>query len=248
MKTLIFLMLLPLYSFANFPDFRGTDVGRGGDSIALDFQSTARYDLAFIRQNPNIFNGKVDINQLEKVIAAAKVEVQDQVFLGEVEKIAVNYSNPDRIVVGSKRWLQIPLNDPRKLTLVLHEYFGLMGLDDTSYELTELFLRAVNAHKSTTPLYRCVLIKDPKRMPELSDAVRVGGADGNPIGHLGAEKIRVQIYAGDNGHGTDFLVTISEGAKQIGMLELPRLAEFPRVIDSYALDRSETYWQVHCAQ
>jgi hypothetical protein len=98
-KTL-FLFLF-IYSAPAVFAAGGTDVGRGGDSIALDFRSVANYDLSVIRQNPALLGATVDIGRLEATVESTHIEVQDRVFLQGVEKDAINFSDPSRIVVAS---------------------------------------------------------------------------------------------------------------------------------------------------
>jgi hypothetical protein len=225
----------------------GTDIGRGGDSIALDFKSVATYDVALLRQHAADLGSIVNVDQLENVIAGAQLSTQDHVFLGDVEKDAVNFSAPDRIVIGAARWIQLPLNDARKDALVLHEYVSLMGIDDSGYAVSGKLLTFLKARPDqTVPVFGCTLIKDPKMDPRYLDSVRVGGA--NNLTGLGAEKIRVQLFFNRGGEGSDVLITVSDGATQIGMLELPHVGEFPPTIDLYAADRAGLMWQVHCAR
>jgi len=238
----LFLFLLALAPLAHGAE-GGTDVGRGGDTIALDFRSIANYDLALLRQNAP---GLVDLNSLERTIAGTQLATQDHVFLGDIEKDAVNYSSPDRIVIGSARWRELPLNDPRKDSLVLHEYVSLMGIDDSGYAVSGKLLTALRSATATAaPVYACVLIKDPMMTPQYLDSVRVGGGSHNA--GLGAEKIRVQLMLADGGDGSDVLITVADGATQVGMLELPDVANFPPTIDLYAADRAGVLWQVHCS-
>jgi hypothetical protein len=251
MKSLRYLFATVFFLFSLAAQAGGSDVGRGGDSIALDFRAIALYNLKLIQKRSDLFPG-FDTARFGNLVANTKIETLDRVFLDGVEKDAVNFSNPERIEVGAIRWLRLPMNDPRKEALVFHEYLGLMGLedsDDHSYSLKLLsLLRTYIKNDAGTPLYNCFLIKDPKMEPRYLDSVRVGGTGESDIGHLGAERIRVQIYLGSGGAGTDFLLTLADGAKQIGMLELPRLGIFPPTVDIYALDRSETLWQVHCVR
>jgi hypothetical protein len=244
MKKFILLLtaLLPAFALAS-----GTDVGRGGDSIALDFKSVANYDVSLLRQHAAELGSLVNVDQLENTIAGTQLSTQDHVFLGEVEKDAVNFSAPNRIVVGAARWLQLPLNDARKDALVLHEFVSLMGIDDSGYAVSGKLLTFLKARPDqTVPVFGCTLIKDPKMDPRYLDSVRVGGA--NSLTGLGAEKIRVQLFFSAGAEGTDLLITMSDGASQVGMLELPHLGEFPPTIDLYAADRAGLLWQVHCAR
>ncbi len=57
-------------------------------------------------------------------------------------------------------------------------------------------------------------------MSSYVDSVRVGGADGATIGHMESGTMKIQIYAGSTAYGADFLVTMYDGNKQVGMMEL----------------------------
>ena len=131
----IFLTILSLNVWAG-----GSDIGRGGDSVSLDFKAVALDDLDIIKNNLYFFKNIVDADILRKVVLSAKVEAKERVFVGDIEKDAVNYSNPDRIFVSSTRWLALPINDSRKNALALHEYLSLMGVDDSDYSKSSQLL------------------------------------------------------------------------------------------------------------
>jgi hypothetical protein len=132
---------------------------------------------------------------------------------------------------------------------VLHEYLGIMGIDDSGYALSGKLYEYLQATaRPELPLYSCVLIKDPKMKPQYLDSNRVGGNGESDIAGLGAEKIRVQLYVSGGSMGTDVLITVWDGETQVGMLELPHVAAFPPTIDLYSADRTGMLWQVHCAR
>ncbi len=87
MKSIVlFLLTTLLMSGSAYSAIGGTDVGRGGDSIALDFKSIAHYNLQFIRQILSTFAKLIDADLLETKISSASIAVQDQVFLKDIEK------------------------------------------------------------------------------------------------------------------------------------------------------------------
>jgi hypothetical protein len=112
-------------------------VGNGGDTFALQFLTYADKVYKYL-DNSNISG--LDVAALGKAIATAKVESTDKKLqLNGIPKDAINYPSERRIVFNRDRWTSF-IEDER-LALVLHEYLGLIGLEDASYTYSKLILK-----------------------------------------------------------------------------------------------------------
>lgn len=140
MKTLLLIFLL-LGAGANSwaVEREGTDQGNGGDSFATEFVSIARSIVTFVKTE-NYLPESVK----EKFIAAvneAQVESTDEpLFLKGIPKDALNFPSVNRILFNRARWAS---NTPKaKYALVLHEYFGLIEEETSSYRISAQILES----------------------------------------------------------------------------------------------------------
>lgn len=135
MKNLLIYLALTILSQSTFAGPR--TIGNGGDGYSLQFVTSAQTVLSYLQKYQ--FEG-IDTNALAKTIDSAKVESTDEdLKLNGMNKDAINYPSENRIVFNRARWNS--LAGKERLALVLHEYLGLLGTDDTNYQLSKLVLR-----------------------------------------------------------------------------------------------------------
>jgi len=112
-------------------------IGNGGDVHALQFIVFAQRVLLYL-QNSEIEG--VDAVALEKIIESAKVESTNRTLtLNGMPKDALNFPSEQKIVFNRQRWSSM-LSEER-LALVLHEYLGLLGVEQANYEHSKLLLK-----------------------------------------------------------------------------------------------------------
>ena len=150
MKRIVWLMslCLALASVSTFAvDERdGTDRGNGGDEYGKAFINLG-LDLAeSLAQHP--LPG-VDAKRLLEAVDSTYVNSQERLFLGDEEKDAINYPESHRILVSRTAWDRMESQPHRRAFLVLHEYLGIMGVDDTRYQISRLLDRAGVCERST---------------------------------------------------------------------------------------------------
>ncbi|WP_413580787.1 hypothetical protein [Bdellovibrio sp. HCB288] len=111
-------------------------IGNGGDSVSLEFVKVAQEVLYKIYySNPQDF----DLKGYEAAIQSTKIESTDrQLLLEGVPKDAINYPSEKRIIFNRKAWAQMNL-ELRSL-MVLHEYLGIMGVNDSTYAVSSRLL------------------------------------------------------------------------------------------------------------
>lgn len=113
-------------------------VGNGGDTYAIEFVSIASDILDYLEVSGS---DGLDLVKLKEVMKTTKVESTDKALsLKGVPKDAINYPTEKRIIFNRNAWGNS--KEAQKPRLVLHEYLGVMGIDDASYSRsTELLSR-----------------------------------------------------------------------------------------------------------
>lgn len=111
-------------------------IGNGGDAYALQFVSFAEKILLYL-QSARVEG--IDVEALGQAIETTKVESTDSVLLlNNIPKDAINYPTEKRIVFNRQRWSALMANE--KMALVLHEYLGILNIEDASYKFSKMVL------------------------------------------------------------------------------------------------------------
>ena len=127
----------------------GFDRGNAGDAFSAEFILTARdlvQRMQQSKQSQNIMRQWVDIQRLSGAILTTKVRSETNLQLQGSTVDAVNLPDQSMIVVNRDRWREYrtPLETKARLTLVLHEYLGIMGLQDAQFQITGQVLTFLN--------------------------------------------------------------------------------------------------------
>jgi hypothetical protein len=134
----------------------------------------------------------VDVVEFRRVIKDTLVTSIDRVFVGGVEKDMANYPDLVRIDISRSRFPQIP-RDARLKALVLHEYLGIMRVDDLGYRISsrlyksgalavvapsarkpDLFVVSPNCHSESERLRvftRITILTDAIKKRDFSDTI-----------------------------------------------------------------------------
>lgn len=135
----------------------------GGDEVGLEFtnlgQLISRFFLGMDRSSL-----PVDPNTLSAAVTQTIVRSDVHAYLGggffsrgeEVD--AVNFPSEGRILVSRSRWAEY--RQDQKVSLVLHEYLSVMGLNDRDYQISAPFLREHGKAIliAGTPVTRCTTL------------------------------------------------------------------------------------------
>ncbi|MGE0614107.1 MAG: hypothetical protein AB7P04_00580 [Bacteriovoracia bacterium] len=112
----------------------------GGDTCALEFIETARTLRRELGVKYPEALQKIDLNLFQQMIDAVSVEcVERTLVLNGVVKEAINTPAEKKILVSRQAWVSIQ-NPRKKVALVLHEYLGIMGVEDGKYQVSSWFL------------------------------------------------------------------------------------------------------------
>jgi hypothetical protein len=130
-------LLMGLITFISVSAFAGIrDVGNGGDAIALEFTTLARQVSKDIKIEAQHLFPEFSAEDLESVIESTKVASVDKTILNGVEKDAINYPRLKLIEVSRSRWKSRSVSTEKLRALVLHEYLGIMNINDADYKIS----------------------------------------------------------------------------------------------------------------
>jgi hypothetical protein len=104
--------------------------GNGGDATAVAFIESAK-EILKVMEDKNF--DQVDLGALKNAILTTQVESTDEaLILDGAAKDAINYPSEKLIVINRKSWGDTQ-NKLTRMTLSLHEYLGILGMDDSKY-------------------------------------------------------------------------------------------------------------------
>jgi hypothetical protein len=137
----------------------GWDHGNAGDAFASEFVLSGRDLVQRMKLLPASERQGVDLNQLAGAVLNTKVHTEERLILRGMEVDALNFPEKGLIILSRARWrpLRVASETRQRLTLVLHEYLGVMGLDDSQYRLSgriipQLDIKDYNPHRWWNPL------------------------------------------------------------------------------------------------
>jgi hypothetical protein len=130
------------------PAPHGVEVGSAGDSYSQEFVDIGYEVLNLLISNP--VQG-IDESALRKAIDSTTVVSQEELFLNGNPVDAINYPNaePPFIQVSRKGWDAMRLTRYKKIFLDLHEYLGIMKIDDSKYQNSTRLDRARVCFRTT---------------------------------------------------------------------------------------------------
>ncbi len=124
----------------------GNEGSGGGDLRAMQFVKVADKIAEYLENGKNPPNAlkEIDLKALRQAIDKTTVESTSEVLslpsgesVSAVTKDALNWFSKKRIVFNREAWDVIP-DGSRRAALVLHEYLGIMGIDDQNYGYSRL--------------------------------------------------------------------------------------------------------------
>lgn len=118
----------------------GGEVGNGGDQWSVEFVAMANLIKDAIEHTETDKRFGIDPTALDLVIKTTKVEsTPDCLYLHGVQKTAINYPSQKRILLSRPEWDKLN-NLVTKRQIVLHEYLGIMRIDDQNYQISSKIL------------------------------------------------------------------------------------------------------------
>jgi hypothetical protein len=137
MRTFVFCLLLLIF---NQPVYATKIVGNGGDRRAIEFVDIGTTVLDTLAKSP--IQG-INVDLLNQALFNTIVESTDEALsLNGVPKDAINYPYEKRIIFNRLAWDR-QSNYLLRATFALHEYLGIMRVDDVNYQVTRSLLRGL---------------------------------------------------------------------------------------------------------
>jgi len=135
MKKIFILMIAILISQNTFAD-GGDHAGNGGDRRAIEF-----VDIATTLSTQTLQG--VDAQAFLQTIKATTVESTDEALsLNSIPKDAINNPSTKKILFNRGAWDRQE-NYLSKAIFVLHEYLGVMNIDDSRYQISTNLVRGL---------------------------------------------------------------------------------------------------------
>lgn len=139
MKTkLLLLILLLLTTATTVFASAGNELGNGGDLVAQEFIAAGRKLAEELRRKPD--PRIPDAEKFAAAVEAVKVSTAESLTLHGNEVDAINFPQDQHIDVSRSRWRES--TPGKRASLVLHEYLGVMGVDDGHYQISGSYAEA----------------------------------------------------------------------------------------------------------
>lgn len=135
----------------------GSSDSGGGDAYALEFTLLGYQAVEIIRDSEV---KEVTPGDFLDIIAQTKVMSQERLFLNGAEVDAINTPSQKTIQLSRIRWDDIQNQQQMKFKLVIHEYLGVLGVDDSKYQLTD---KIFSTKKSPTIDIECIIDSNSSR-------------------------------------------------------------------------------------
>lgn len=150
MKRLLTLISLALIT-ADL-SWGGDESGHGGDSYAAEFTSVAREAVRKLRPVNESDLSPLDLETLEMVIKETEVYSEEHLFLNGQEVDAINYPHKHLIRINRTRWKALRNEGTRigRYNLALHEYLGILGIDDSQYQVSHRLIAYIKPEPPTS--------------------------------------------------------------------------------------------------
>ena len=149
------LSCLTIFSAKAFCADGGTS-GGGGDSYSLEFVSLAYNIISTLKTQPI---AGIDLTKLARAVATTRVNSKALLTLNGNLVDAINYpdaKNP-RIEISRSGWDHLIADPAEKMSLVLHEYLGILRVDDRQYQISHKLGRQFEPPASSDSISRLVV-------------------------------------------------------------------------------------------
>jgi hypothetical protein len=133
MKTVFILFAILLCTIASTAfGAEGNELGNGGDLVSQEFIAAGRRLVDDLRAKPD--PRIPDVDKLAAAVEAVKVTSTSSLTLHGAEVDAINYPEELEIDVNRPRWQAA--SPEKHASLVLHEYLGIIQVNDLHYEIS----------------------------------------------------------------------------------------------------------------
>jgi hypothetical protein len=128
-----------IFDDTNSRPIEGPRTGGGGNSCALAITQNTKSLVTLLDRES--FYGIIDTEKLFPVIKKARFYIQDGLVKNNQKKDAMNFPKEGKILITPNFCAtELVELSGRSMSLLLHEYLGLAGIDDQKYQLSGKFL------------------------------------------------------------------------------------------------------------
>ncbi len=128
-----------IFDDTNSRPIEGPRTGGGGNSCALAITQNTKSLVTLLERDS--FYGIIDVDKLIPVIKKARFYIQDGLVKDNQKKDAMNFPKEGKILITPNFCAtELVELSGRSMSLLLHEYLGLAGIDDQKYQLSGKFL------------------------------------------------------------------------------------------------------------
>lgn len=133
-SSLSLTLMMLIYSIASAG--KGNEGAHGGDSIAYEFTTIAQLfleELTNSRLSITSSTTSFTKDDFEKTVKNTRVVTRspEKMFLKSEEVAGLNFPADNLIALNKKSWMEYNLE--RKVDLVVHEHFGILGIERDQY-------------------------------------------------------------------------------------------------------------------
>jgi hypothetical protein len=162
------LSAIALFSISNFSIAAslGGETGNAGQRVALEFSQSASKALGVLHQLVNVtaycdpktyaFQVYGKLCELDQaalasavanthLVAVQNIRTTDPVSGKQIELSAENFPSLHQINISIDYWTHEPCGF-QKMSLALHEYLGILGIEQDSYQYSSLFRNLLDQH------------------------------------------------------------------------------------------------------
>jgi hypothetical protein len=147
----LFSGVMVLFQFMPTNAIAGNESG-GGDGYAAEFVLTAKTALELAKKLDPSDLLPVNIDTLTGAIANTSVHSEEKLVFEGNEVDAINYPDKKLIKISRVRWTDLRTESQTfpRFYLVIHEYLGIMGIDDSQYSVSQRLINSISPSKFST--------------------------------------------------------------------------------------------------
>jgi hypothetical protein len=148
MKKLVLIATLLLIGLVAQIDAHaaGWDGGNAGDAYSAEFLFSSRDVLQRLEILAASGLPVMETAKLRNVMQTTVVVSEERIYVNGLERDAVNYPERKLIKISRSRWKTLRQSEETRarLTLVLHEFLWMSGVDDTNFQKSGQVINVLN--------------------------------------------------------------------------------------------------------
>jgi len=147
--SFVLCMSLPGLSLASGGDSDGGGMDSGGGSVMASAFAEQGHQAA--RVIATLKNFPLTAEQFTEIVRSTRVEVTRETLLDPdgIEVDALNFPKRKLIKINYEKWFDLIFAPQFKLQLVVHEYLGVGGINDSGYAVSRLMNQAEGVTRTT---------------------------------------------------------------------------------------------------